>query len=600
MSVQLVLKRVGASAAPIEVSIDCSATVLELKEQIADRAGLPVEHIRLVCAGRIWQDVCAVGSYEPQDGAIVHLLSNPPRSQPAAAEQVPQAANPMQQMLGGGMQAAAPAAAGGDPMAQMMAQSQQMMMQSPELMQQIMQSPMVQQMMSDPETVRAMMRMHPQLNQLMEERPEIGRMLEDPEVLQQSMRMMANPSLMREMTRNADRAIGNLDAMPGGHSALVQAHQEFADPIFEALAGPAGGAAAQNAAAYAQQTAGLPNSEALPNPWGGPAPAPATPVQAPGGPQAALQQPLGAFPGAAVHPGPAPQGGDPMGVMMQQMLSNPAQMQQMMYMTQQLFGGGAGAARLRDAPTETAGPAAGAPPPNPMAALTEQTLGSSAQAQPAGPPTNPMAVMMQQMMADPAQMQQAMAMTQQLFGGVSGNGALAAPPAAAGPGASAAAPADPMAAMMQQMMADPAHVQRTMSMAQQLFGGGADEGALAWTPAAAGAGASAAPPADPATALMHQMMSNPAQMQQAAGMAQQLLGGGGFGGAAPARATPAPAAEQGVADLSVQRGRFAQQLSQLMAMGFTNEALCLRVLAEHNGRIDAAIDALLASGGGSA
>merc|ERR1719229_818799 len=107
-------------------------------------------------------------------------------------------------------------------------------------MQQIMQSPMVQQMMSDPETVRAMMRMNPQLNQLMEQRPEIARLLEDPEVLQQSMRMMANPSLMREMTRNADRAIGNLDAMPGGHNALVRAHEDFADPLYEAMAGANG------------------------------------------------------------------------------------------------------------------------------------------------------------------------------------------------------------------------------------------------------------------------------------------------------------------------------------------------------------------------
>merc|ERR1719486_1477505 len=109
------------------------------------------------------------------------------------------------------------------------------------MMQQIMNSPMVQQMMSNPETVRAMMRMNPQLSQLMEQRPEIGRLLEDPEVLQQSMRMMANPSLMREMTRNSDRAISQLDAMPGGHNALVRAHEEIADPLFEAFTGGGSG-----------------------------------------------------------------------------------------------------------------------------------------------------------------------------------------------------------------------------------------------------------------------------------------------------------------------------------------------------------------------
>merc|ERR1719379_2434605 len=123
---------------------------------------------------------------------------------------------------------------------QMMQQSQQMMAQNPEMMLQMMSSPMVQQMMSDPETVRAMVRMNPQLNQLMEQRPEIARILEDPEMLQQSMQMMRNPALMREMTRNADRALGNLDAMPGGHNALVRAHEEFADPIFAALSGANG------------------------------------------------------------------------------------------------------------------------------------------------------------------------------------------------------------------------------------------------------------------------------------------------------------------------------------------------------------------------
>merc|ERR1719502_1967588 len=98
-----------------------------------------------------------------------------------------------------------------------------------------MRSPMVQQMMSNPEMMRGMMRMNPQLNQLMEQRPELARILEDPETLQQSMRMMANPELMREMTRNADRAIGNLDALPGGHNALRRAHEEFADPLYAAM-----------------------------------------------------------------------------------------------------------------------------------------------------------------------------------------------------------------------------------------------------------------------------------------------------------------------------------------------------------------------------
>merc|ERR1719428_2620901 len=146
----------------------------------------------------------------------------------------------MQSMLGG--TDASPPPHGSDPFAQMMAQSQQMMSQNPEMMQQMMNSPMVQQIMSNPETMRAIIRMNPQLNQLMEQRPEIARILEDPEMLQQSMEMMRNPALMREMTRNADRAMGNLDAMPGGHNALVRAHEEYIDPLYNAMSSNGGGA----------------------------------------------------------------------------------------------------------------------------------------------------------------------------------------------------------------------------------------------------------------------------------------------------------------------------------------------------------------------
>merc|ERR1719512_512396 len=108
--------------------------------------------------------------------------------------------------------------------------------------------------------------------------------------------------------------------------------------------------------------------------------------------------------------------------------------------------------------------------------------------------------------------------------------------------------------------------------------------------------------------MMQQMMGNPAQMQQMANLSQQLMGGGlggafgggpggAFGGGILGASTPG----NETADLSanpmamqMQRQRFASQLQQLLAMGFTNEAVCLRVLAEHNGRVDSAIDQLLA------
>merc|ERR1719174_2026026 len=111
-------------------------------------------------------------------------------------------------------------------------------------------SPMMQSLMNNPEMLRNMVRMNPRMNQLMEQRPEIARMMDDPEVMQQSMRMMQNPELMREMIRNQDRAMGNLNVMPGGHQALMRAHEEFVDPINAAMSGSSGATAAADQPTY--------------------------------------------------------------------------------------------------------------------------------------------------------------------------------------------------------------------------------------------------------------------------------------------------------------------------------------------------------------
>jgi len=361
MSLNLVIKKTGVSGASRELSIDVdpSATVAELKEQISAGVELPSQNIRLVCAGRVWDNVATIASYNPGAGSIIHCLNNPTRAVPESAAQTLSVANPMQQMMASAMP---PPTNSSDPFEQMQAQVQQQMAQNPEMMQQMMNSPMMQQMMSNPETLRGMMRMNPRMNQLMEQRPEIARMLEDPELMQQSMRMMANPELMREMTRNQDRAMGQLNVMPGGHQALVNAHADLMDPLHAAMSG--GNAASGTAQPTYDDAVAAPNNEALPNPWGGPpasTPAPAPTATMPATPTWSAPPPASAA--TAVPPlasafgqqGAQP---DPMQQMMQQMMSNPAMMQHAMGMTQQMmqpqanaqgnaapfsgFGGGAG------------------------------------------------------------------------------------------------------------------------------------------------------------------------------------------------------------------------------------------------------------------
>merc|ERR1719160_1431337 len=102
-----------------------------------------------------------------------------------------------------------------------------MLQLNPEMLQQIMSLPVVQNVLRDPETRltisraihsnRQMIHSIPQLRQLMEECPEIVFLLEDPEKLKQK---LANPSEMQELMRNAvikyyfNTAMRRLDAVP--------------------------------------------------------------------------------------------------------------------------------------------------------------------------------------------------------------------------------------------------------------------------------------------------------------------------------------------------------------------------------------------------
>lgn len=159
--------------------------------------------------------------------------------------------------------------------------------------------------------------------------------------------------------------------------------------------------------------------------------------------------------------------------------------------------------------------------------------------------------------------------------------------------------------MMQQMMQNPAMMQQSMQMAQQMFGGGGmGMGMQPPTPVTGSETtlpSTSTPPATPNPFGMQPAVAGGnGQMNPFAAMMQQMMPNAGMMQPNPALlgmnagtslAPPAtPMTEQ------MQRMRFASQLTQLTMMGFTNEAACLHALAQHNGRIDAAIDTLLSSG----
>ncbi|KAG9355260.1 hypothetical protein JZ751_000098 [Albula glossodonta] len=164
-------------------------------------------------------------------------------------------------------------------------QMQRQLMSNPEMLSQIMENPLVQNMMSNPDLMRQMIVANPQMQQLMERNPEISHMLNNPELMRQTMELARNPAMMQEMMRNQDRALSNLESIPGGYNALRRMYTDIQEPMFSAAREQFGNnpfsALGGNSEGSGVQPSRTENREPLPNPWG--TPGTATPSEAGGG-----------------------------------------------------------------------------------------------------------------------------------------------------------------------------------------------------------------------------------------------------------------------------------------------------------------------------
>ena len=158
------------------------------------------------------------------------------------------------------------------PLAPPVGDFQQHLLRNPDVMEQMMGSSFMQSLMSNPETMRSLMSANPQMQQLLEQNPELNSLMNDPDFLQQSMEAMRNPNVMREMMRNTDRAMSNIESLPGGSAALHKLYNEVQAPLFEASQniGSSKDAKIKDARQlrlkYGEQAA-TPIAQPMPNPW---------------------------------------------------------------------------------------------------------------------------------------------------------------------------------------------------------------------------------------------------------------------------------------------------------------------------------------------
>ncbi|XP_074572848.1 ubiquitin domain-containing protein DSK2a-like [Curcuma longa] len=307
----------GAAPASATIHIRCSngskfsvqAALDEMvgafKAVVASSCNVPAEQQRLIYKGRILKDDHTLASYGVESDHTIHMVrggapSAVPTNKDVNNQGVSRATdtNPSSTFGGSlspglrvnglsGSGTAGLLGAGFPELDQM----QQQLSQNPNIMREIMNMPAMQNLISNPDIIRNLFMNNPQMREIIDRNPELAHVLNDPNTLRQTLEAARNPELMREMMRNTDRAMSNIESSPEGFNMLRRMYETVQEPFLNAttMGGDLGGDIGSNpfAALLRNQGAGrgretqadstpspetttgtVPNANPLPNPWG--------------------------------------------------------------------------------------------------------------------------------------------------------------------------------------------------------------------------------------------------------------------------------------------------------------------------------------------
>ncbi|XP_051140935.1 ubiquitin domain-containing protein DSK2a-like [Andrographis paniculata] len=298
------------------VEVKLSSTIENFKSILAQKCEIPPQQQRLIYKGRILKDDQTLQSYGLEADHTVHLVrgfaTSGPTENAATSNAGVTTSNPTSTTDTG--------STGGRPLGGSgfgstlfpglglgglgnntnssgaslpgMEQMQQQLTQNPNMIRDILNMPLVQNLMNNPETIRNLILNNPQMREVMDRNPELAHILNDPTTLRQTMEAVRNPEIMREMMRNTDRAMSNIESSPEGFNMLRRMYENVQEPFlnatsmtgdnrsdpatnpFAALLGTQGQQPRRENSAGSGTTGSettnntpAPNTNPLPNPW---------------------------------------------------------------------------------------------------------------------------------------------------------------------------------------------------------------------------------------------------------------------------------------------------------------------------------------------
>ncbi|XP_058098518.1 ubiquitin domain-containing protein DSK2b-like isoform X2 [Magnolia sinica] len=307
-----------SNGSKFSVQTGLDATVGDFKSVLAGSCDVPAQQQRLIYKGRILKDDQTLESYGLEADHTVHLVrgaASPEASTNTASAVNIGVANSNAGVsrdtgsnegvafggagLGGslfpGLSFNSPAGNGVSGLFETglpeFEQMQQQLTQNPNVMREIMNMPVIQNLMNNPDIMRNLIMSNPQMREIIDRNPDLAHVLNDPSTLRQTLEAARNPELMREMMRNTDRAMSNIESSPEGFNMLRRMYETVQEPFlnattisgdttsnleanpFAALLGDQGVGQARerspNPSTTGSETSGSPspNTNPLPNPW---------------------------------------------------------------------------------------------------------------------------------------------------------------------------------------------------------------------------------------------------------------------------------------------------------------------------------------------
>lgn len=255
----------------IEVYED--ASIKDFKDLVASKFKADVDQLCLIFAGKIMKDQDTLQTHNIKDGLTVHLvIKTAPRPTDSGPSRPPPDISATPFNLGnlGGLAGLESLGMGSVNFMDLQNRMQTELLGNPELLRQVLDNPLVQRIMNDPEHMRTLITSNPQMQELIDRNPEINHMLSNPELIRQTMELARNPSMLQELMRSHDRAISNLESIPGGYNALQRMYRDIQEPMLNAASeqfsrNPFAGLVDTGTGNNPQQ--GTENRDPLPNPW---------------------------------------------------------------------------------------------------------------------------------------------------------------------------------------------------------------------------------------------------------------------------------------------------------------------------------------------